>query len=448
MTGEHGPATELWAHGLGGQRDLPIPLDLAVSGAVAALVVSFTVLAVAWRRPRYDAATSGRPAPAWLDALVSSTALLVVARVFGLFLAGFTAFAAVFGQDTYINPFFGIVAVWLWVGIVPASLLLGRFWRAISPFRTVLWLFSKAAGTDPDEGLARYPERLGLWPAAFGLYAFVWLELVNNFSSLGGVRLWFALYCAAMVLGSAVYGGRFLERADPFEVYSTLVAHLSPWGRRDGHVVLRSPLANLDTLPALPGLVVVVGVLFGSTGFDSFRESPTFVTFVQGSSIDGQMLLNLGLLTFCVGATVVFAVGTMLTGLGDDEHRVRRTALPDLYAHSVVPIIVGYVAAHYLTYLFEIGSRTLQQAGDPLSNGSNLLGLADITEISWFSYHPTLLATLKVLFVVVGHVVGAVAAHDRALKLLPAKHHLTGQLPLLVAMVFFTSGGLYLLFSA
>ena len=81
MTGEHGPATELWAHGLGGQRDLPIPLDLAVSGAVAALVVSFTVLAVAWRRPRYDAATSGRPAPAWLDALVSSTALLVVGMV-------------------------------------------------------------------------------------------------------------------------------------------------------------------------------------------------------------------------------------------------------------------------------------------------------------------------------------------------------------------------------
>ena len=40
-------------HGLGGAKDLPIPVELAVSGAVAALVVSFTVLAVAWRSPRF-----------------------------------------------------------------------------------------------------------------------------------------------------------------------------------------------------------------------------------------------------------------------------------------------------------------------------------------------------------------------------------------------------------
>ena len=49
---------------------------------------------------------------------------------------------------------------------------------------------------------------------------------------------------------------------------------------------------------------------------------------------------------------------------------------------------------------------------------------------------------------VLGHVVGVVAAHDRAIKLLPPRHHLTGQLPLLVAMVGFTAGGLYLLFAA
>ena len=47
-----------------------------------------------------------------------------------------------------------------------------------------------------------------------------------------------------------------------------------------------------------------------------------------------------------------------------------------------------------------------------------------------------------------GHVVGVIAAHDRALTVLPAKHRITGQLPLLVAMVAFTVGGLYLLFAA
>ena len=52
-------------HGLGGAKDLPIPLGLAVAGAAAALVVSFCVLALAWRTPRYQQ-EGGRPAPRWL----------------------------------------------------------------------------------------------------------------------------------------------------------------------------------------------------------------------------------------------------------------------------------------------------------------------------------------------------------------------------------------------
>ena len=47
-----GSGGDLSAHGIGGQQDLPISLGLAVAGAVAALVVSFTVLAVAWRRAK------------------------------------------------------------------------------------------------------------------------------------------------------------------------------------------------------------------------------------------------------------------------------------------------------------------------------------------------------------------------------------------------------------
>jgi len=113
-----------------------------------------------------------------------------------------------------------------------------------------------------------------------------------------------------------------------------------------------------------------------------------------------------------------------------------------------VPIIVGYVGAHYLTALLETGSRTLIYASDPFSLGWDVLGTADWGYITWFSYHPTLLANAKVLMVVAGHVAGAVAAHDRAIAILPRRHQLTGQLPLLAAMVAFTAGGLYLLFSA
>ena len=90
--------------------------------------------------------------------------------------------------------------------------------------RTINAAFAKLTGGDPDQGVFTYPERLGHWPAALGLYAFVWMELVYPFATeLGPVRLWCAAYVAAMLLGGALFGNTFYEHADPFEVYSTLV---------------------------------------------------------------------------------------------------------------------------------------------------------------------------------------------------------------------------------
>ena len=447
------------AHGLGGAKDLPIPSELAIAGAVAALVISFTVLAVAWREPRYDAATSGRPAPAWLDRLVSSRALAITARVLGMAFFLYVAAAAVFGKDSLINPFLGTFYVLLWVGLVPASLLLGPVFRAVSPARTVAMLFAKVSGVPAGEGMYAYPARLGYWPAAAGLFAFVWLELVYPGSTdLGPVRLWVAAYLGIMLIGSAVWGTTFLARADPFEVYSSLVAKLSVWGRRDpfetvagrppqgkGQLVLRSPLANLDTVVPRPGLVAVVGVLFGSTAFDSFRESTVWLKLVQSWSTSRVLPDTLALVAFSAGVALVLTVATMATGT---TSRTPRRALPALFAHSVVPIVVGYVVAHYLTYLVEYGQQTLIQLSDPFSRGDDYLGTADLQVGYWLSTHPTFLAVTKVLAVALGHVVGVVAAHDRAIKLLPRRHQLTGQLPLLVAMVGFTIGGLYLLFAA
>ena len=444
-----GPATvggSLSAHGLGGAKDLPIPSELAIAGAVAALVVSFTVLAVAWREPRYDAATSGRPAPEWLDRVVSSRALAVAARVLGMAFFLYVAAAAVFGEDTLINPFLGTVYVLLWVGLVPASLLLGPVFRAISPARTISMLFAKVSGVPEGEGLYTYPARLGYWPAAAGLFAFVWLELVYPYSTdVGPVRLWCAAYLGIMFIGSALWGTTVLARADPFEVYSSLVAKLSVWGRRDGVLVLRSPLANLDTVVPRPGLVMVVGVLFGSTAFDSFRESTPWLKLVQSMSTSRVWPDTLALIAFSAGVTLVLTVATMATGVRSD---IPRRTLPNLFAHSVIPIIVGYIVAHYLTYFVEYGQQTLIQLSDPFSRGDNYLGTADLQVSYWLSAHPTFLAVSKVAAVTLGHVVGVIAAHDRAIKLLPKRHQLTGQLPLLVAMVAFTVGGLYLLFAA
>jgi hypothetical protein len=438
-------------HGIGGAKDLPLPPELAIVGAVAALAVSFGVLALAWREPRYDGRPDGpvrgRPAPGWLSAVVASSGWHVAMRTIGLLFFGFGAFAAVFGQDLLTNPVFGMFYVWWWVGLPVASLLLGPVWRAVSPVRTINALVARVSGGDPERGVFTYSPRAGYWPAALVLMAFVWIELVyTHGTELGPVRLWCALYVAVMLIGGTLFGNTFYEHADPFEVYSTLGSKLSVWAQDvDRTLLVRSPLANLSTVETKPGLVAVVATLFGSTAFDSFRDSTPWVKFIQSSDTSSYLLNNLALVGFCVAVGLVFVAGTTSTGV---EPGTRRLALPDQFAHSIVPIVAGYIVAHYLSYLVEVGQQTLIQASDPLSDGSNWFGTAGWSVSYWISYHPTGLATTKVLAVVLGHVVGVVAAHDRALTLLPARHRITGQLPLLVAMICFTAGGLYLLFAA
>jgi hypothetical protein len=105
-------------------------------------------------------------------------------------------------------------------------------------------------------------------------------------------------------------------------------------------------------------------------------------------------------------------------------------------AHSLIPIVIGYVFAHYLTYLVEKGQQTVHA----------LVGSHDAQVYYLLSMHPSVLASLKVGFVLLGHVAGVVAAHDRALRVLPKGHQMTGQLAMMLVMVGYTFTGLYLLF--
>ena len=434
----------VFQHGIGGSQDLPISLPFALAGGAAALAVSFIVLALAWREPRFDAATRGRPLPRPLVSAVDGGWLSWLLRIAGLAFAAYVTWAALAGPDNLSNPTFGVVYVLLWVGIVPASLLFGPFYKAINPVRTLHMILSRLTGGDPEDGVLTLPRWVGLWPAAFGLLAFVWLELVSpDANFLWVIRVWFAVYVAVMVIGAAVFGDRWIAAADPFEAYSTLVGHLSVFGRRnDGALVVRNPLTNLDGVIPQPGLVAALGVLLGSTAFDSFQDSIAWVRFSQDVTVDQVLLNTVALVVFCAGVALLFSIATALTPPADG---LARRSLPMRFAHSLVPIIVGYIFAHYLSYFVEVGQQTLIYLSDPMVNGSNILGTADLQVSYWLSLHPTFLAFTKVFSIVGGHVLGVIAAHDRAMKLLPWRDQLTGQLPLLVVMVGFTIGGLYLL---
>jgi hypothetical protein len=108
--------TLLPTHGIGGRDDLPLPFGLALSGAAAALVVSFLALAVLWREPRLHGATAGRPLPPALQAFLDARAARLAVRGLAVLATGWCVLALVFGPDEARNPVPHVVFVLLWWG--------------------------------------------------------------------------------------------------------------------------------------------------------------------------------------------------------------------------------------------------------------------------------------------------------------------------------------------
>jgi hypothetical protein len=418
------------AHGLGGSADLPIPFTYALIGAAWALAFTFAVVALAWRNPRFDPDKPGRELPPWVTAAVDAPLTRWAVGILGLLLAVWVGLVAFLGPQDADNPLPGVFYVLLWVGLVAVSLLLGPVWRVLSPVRTVHRLLG-------GKSARSYPEALGYWPAALGLFAFVWLELASpDPGSLAAIRNWLLIYLAVTLAGALVCGARWCARADPFEVYGMVVSRLSALRRnRDGRIAIGNPFDHLPSLPVRPGIVAVLSVLLGSTAFDSFSARPQWRTFLDetaGSATTATLINTAGLLVFAGVVAGTFWLAARATGGVDRE---QRRALPGQMAHSLIPIVVGYVFAHYLTYLIERGQQTVFL----------LFGMD--ADVNYFlSLHPSVLATIKVGCVVAGHVAGVIAAHDRALRLLPKVHQLTGQLAMMLVMVGYTFTGLYLLF--
>ncbi|MEU2025260.1 hypothetical protein ABZ565_24410 [Streptomyces sp. NPDC016469] len=434
MTGAPAPgAVRVLAHGIGAQHDLPLSPFYAFAGAFAALFVSFLALGLLWSDSRFTGEKAGRPLPAAVQRLADARATRLTARALGLAAALAVVLWLLLGPaDPDRNPAPGTVYVLLWVGLVPASLLLGPVWRPLNPLRTLHLLACRATGRDPETGRP-LPVHLGMRPAAAGLLAFTWLELVApDPASPTDLLVFLGVYTAVHLTGAAVYGAHWFDHADAFEVYSGLLARLSPFGRRptDGRLVVRSPFNGLDATPRPPGLVATVCVMLGSTAYDGFSDAPRWITTVQTSELGRTTTATLGLL----GAVVLVAA---LYGLCAGATRLVCGTPPrplTAFAHSLVPIALGYLVAHYFTLFATEGPRTVALAfgADRPAPPEPPLG-------------PGGVATLQVVAIVTGHVLGVIAAHDRSVRLMPPRRAVIGQLPLLALMIAYTVGGLALL---
>lgn len=438
----------LLAHGLGGRSDLPVPLWLALYGGAAAVVVSFAALGAFWREPRLEGAAQGRPLPSRLSSIADSRTARTVLRGMGVLFWLITLVTAGFGASSEaFNPAPTFLYVWFWVGLVPASLLLGPIWKVMNPLRAISRLLSRfTAGDEGDEGDARYPSRLGYWPAAVGLAAFVWIELVHPDAADPKIVLGFVgIYSMVQLAGANIFGMRWYDRGDAFEVYSSLIASLSPLGRRDdGTIGLRNPFAGLAAVRPEPGLIAVVAVLLGSTAFDGLTRTRFWID-LSGSST-GVTYLLIG--TAGLAASIGLIVATYRGAIAASEHLTRsRTGEHDLagsFIHSLIPIALGYTIAHYFSLLVFQGQAGYILASDPFRTGVDLFGTRDWA-IDYLAVSTSAIALVQVGAIVLGHIAGVVAAHDRALVRFRGRDRTTSQYPLLAIMVTYTVGGIALL---
>jgi hypothetical protein len=458
------------AHGIVGRSDLPIPEWLFGWAAAVVLVVSFVALAVLWPEPKLSRA-GFRPLP-WLSRVVRSRPVDLLCGLAGVLLLVLTVYAGLDGSETATANFAPtFVYVIFWIGLVGVSVLFGNVFKALNPWRalgrTVSWV-ARTAARAPMPAPLSYPERLGHWPAAVGIFLFAALELaVSDGDAPRTVAIAALVYSAIQFVGMALYGvEEWTERGDGFSVYFALFARISPWAVRDGVLGVRPPLAGLADFRALPGTVGLLAVMIGSVTFDGAAEAPIWTgiapdisDFFQTLGLSPQNALEL---TFLIGLTAAIAIvygfymlgvrGAQSVGGGFSTGELSRA-----FVASLVPIAFAYVAAHYFTLLLYQGQAILTLSTNPFgflaSNplgepGTDIFGTAD-RSIDYTVIEATAAWYWMVGFVVLGHVAALTLAHDKALTIYSnVKLAVRSQYWMLAVMVGFTSLALWLLSQA
>ncbi len=457
------------AHGvLIGRQDLPIPEWLFAWGASVVLIVSFVALSVAWRDSKFSS-DHWRPVSEALSRPVTALATQVVTGAIGVFLLAAVVYTGLEGTDEpNLNFAATFVFVTFWLGMVVLSILLGDVFRAFNPWRAIARAVGAAfrliAG-QPHVPPLRYPERLGRWPAAAGLVGFVWLELVYGTSGFQAVGLEPSTiaaatlaYTAYTLIAMALFGvEKWLDRGETFSVYFGMFSQLAPLEVRDGRLGVRRPLAAATHWAWVPGSIAMVVATIANTTFDGAQEG----LWQQPIQDLFNRLTDLGLgptaalrtsesiffaLTLAGVAAIYWAgVRGMRTVRGSPDLR----SLGRLFAHTLIPIGVAYLVAHYFSlFVFGEQAQFTYLLSDPLGDGSNLFGTAS-SGIDYGLLGANTIWYVQVGALVTGHVTGLMLAHDRAITVYgDVGRAARSQRWMLLVMVAFTCLGLFLLSQA
>ncbi len=421
------------------------------------LVVSFVLLGGLWQRPLLGPHERGRALSETVSRLVLGP-LRIALQLVSVALFGLVWAAALLGDtDPYRNLAPTWVYVVFWLGVPLLSVILGNVWRALSPWRALadgfVWL-SELGGREAKP-LADYPERLGRYPAAVALFAFVALELAYaDPSSPRSLAFAIALYSYVALFGMATFGRETWERhGEGFAVLFGFFARIGPLFARDGRIRVRWPLTGLAGADRTPGTLAFVAVMLGSVLFDGYSRTTTWQDlaarvegpFIVDRPLVGELLVTLASLGGLLAALLLVAAAYAAACTAARwAVNAPRSLLGD-FLLSLVPIAFVYVVAHYFSTFVLQGQFAVPLLSDPLGKGWNLFGTADVVP-NPAAVTPTTTWYVQVGALVAGHVAGLAIAHDRAVTIFPERRTaLRSQLPLLALMVLYTVGGLWVL---
>lgn len=454
-----------FAHALVTRQDLPIPAWLFAWAASIVLIVSFFALSAAWRTPRFEK-ERWRPLGATLSRLLLSRPLQVLCGIGSVFLLGVAIYSGLRGTEAPDRNFaVTFLFVTTWFGFPFLSAVFGNIFRIFNPWRAVGRVAGGGFRALAGQRSARlaYPERLGRWPAAIGLLAFVWLEVV--YGSSGGVAvglppqaaaeaaLFYSGYTLAMM---ALFGvEEWCERGEIFSVYFGMFSQLGAFGVEDGRLGRRRMLSASTHWATIPGSVAVVIASIASTSFDGAQEGAfkgsiesVFNWLVdRGVGLTASLRLTdtvFMLLTFAgVGLVYTLGVRGMRTVPGAPSLAKLRVG----FAHTLIPIALAYLIAHYFSlFVFQEQAQFGYLLSDPLGTATtNLFGTVS-NGIDFHVVSSNEIWYVQVIALIAGHVLGLTLAHDRALVYWPDYRQASrSQYWMLAVMVAFTCFGLYLL---
>jgi hypothetical protein len=267
-----------------------------------------------------------------------------------------------------------------------------------------------------------------LWPAVVGLAFFVWLELAAVPGN-DGLTVVVAGYTVITLALMAQFGrDQWRAYGETFSVWFRTLNRLAATGvapspdvdvadtanganvasvanvALDGRAVLRRPFASglIDTRWEVPR-IILVAVGTGSIIFDGLSQTVPFATVFGAPALLPKSLLLFAFLGIIALAALVVA----------------KTVSPGAIGAGLLPIAVGYLTAHYLTYLLVDGQRIAIAVSDPLQQGWDLFGTAFFEpSAAWLP--PGLVWTAQLAAVVGGHMLGAWAGHVTAQRDLEA----------------------------